>query len=100
MICIIILFYYCMFVCVGLIGEKDIDAAHLHIQKSLQDMDLLDPSTNEIMEDPAVSNKKESAKKLKRGFIVSLDGETFIADKEDFSSGKAVGFCNDDVLYV
>jgi hypothetical protein len=89
-----------MYVCIGLIGEKDIDAAHLHIQKSLQDMDLLDPSTNEIMEDPAVSNKKESAKKLKRGFIVSLDGETFIVDKEDFSSGKAVGFCNDDVLYV
>ena len=70
----------------GLIDEKDIDAAHCHVQKSL-----------EKVEDPAAVSKG-GAKKRKSGFIVSLDGKTLFPDgKTDSNEGETVDFCDHDV---
>ena len=90
---------------VGLINEKDIDEAHRHVQKFLLDNKLVDPVTMEIMEEPAVPQGSGSVKKFKSGFIASLDGQTFIQEKERFSNGETVDICdhhvcinNNDVL--
>lgn len=91
--------YECMYVCsshcsrlLGLIDKKEIDSAYAHVQKFLLERDLIDPVTKEILE---VSDKKKAA--TRPGFIVSLDGQTFIEDNERKSNGETVNVCEHDV---
>eukprot|EP01035_Chromulina_nebulosa_P024736 gene24736-32216_t len=74
----------------GLIDKREIDSAFLHVQNFLIQRNLIDPGTKEILKVPAPRGGDRKKVATKRGFIVSLDGQTFIVDNERNSNGHTV----------